>query len=415
MALTLPRPRLRLLAAPPVLGPPDPSRVAALDGLRGLAATMVLVYHCWVLGGFAHLDDGWGRAVLGSGYFGVDLFFVISGFVLFLPVAARRGEFGAVKPYAWRRLGRIGPAYYLSLLAVIALNPLLTEKSSALPWESWSGLGSLVAHTLFLQEPVHGLTAQNGFGANMVVWTLSLEAAFYVLLPLVAGAFCRRPLRWVIGAIIVANAWKFLVITSIEDDERLVSMAAQLPSYLPHFAFGMGAALLAVSYAGRWTRRARRLAATATVSAFAVALVLMYRAGERGLTGVDSPADHHFRNTTIAFCFTVMIFSATLRPGRLLTSPAARRLGDISYGVYLFHLPVIGFLMVTAGIDGNGTDATFWVLIALTVPLTILLASWSYRFVEAPVRARIRAWAGEGSDRSAVVAQLTGRRHRRAR
>jgi len=86
--------------------------VGALEGLRGYAALLMVVYHAWVLTGGPLL--GGGRAVLSGGFLAVDLFFVLSAFVLTLP-AARTGSFGSWRDYALRRAARILPAYYVPL------------------------------------------------------------------------------------------------------------------------------------------------------------------------------------------------------------------------------------------------------------------------------------------------------------
>ena len=79
-----------------------PVHVPAVDGFRGIAALLVLIFHCWTMTD-PPLDTGPVRAFVASAGLGVDFFFVISGFVLFLPVVLRAGVFGSVRSYAVRR------------------------------------------------------------------------------------------------------------------------------------------------------------------------------------------------------------------------------------------------------------------------------------------------------------------------
>ena len=105
--------------------------------------------------------------------------FIISGFAIYLPTAARDGDFGSVRSFAIRRVARLVPAYYVALL--IALLLLATVSSS----EGLPGLGSIGAHLTMLQTP--GLLVANdfklGFGVVPPVWTLSVEAGLYLVVP----------------------------------------------------------------------------------------------------------------------------------------------------------------------------------------------------------------------------------------
>src|SRR6266446_4672214 len=96
---------------------PERIRVPAADGFRAYAALSVLLYHCMYGAGLPPLGSDLLRNYLVAGFVGVDFFLVLSGFLLFLPVAAARGRFGDVRSYALRRVTRILPAYYGALVA----------------------------------------------------------------------------------------------------------------------------------------------------------------------------------------------------------------------------------------------------------------------------------------------------------
>ncbi|MDQ6797957.1 MAG: acyltransferase family protein, partial [Actinomycetota bacterium] len=128
--------------------------VPAIDGFRGLAALTVVLFHVVNGAGLPMLGGGSLRDVFMSGYVGVDFFFVISGFVLFLPTVLAGGRFGNVRAYGVRRAARILPAYYAVLVVAVVLQPLLSFSDTALPWDGHAGTLSFLLHLSFLQHSV---------------------------------------------------------------------------------------------------------------------------------------------------------------------------------------------------------------------------------------------------------------------
>ena len=380
-------------------------RFAALDGVRGVSALLVLIYHCWVLSGYATLDNGHSRAVLGAGYLGVDVFFVLSGFVLLVGTASHPERPVELRSYALRRAARIVPAYLLALSVAIVFNPWVSLRPAELPWQSWTGLRSLVAHLLFLHQLLGGSTDQTGFGAVGAVWTLSVEVSFYVLLPFVARPFLRRPVVGIAVGLVAAAAWRAFVVHVVTGGTATVGdgfvWGTQLPTYLGHFALGMGAAVATVRIKiwPRWRRAARRLAPVVLLASLGTLLILMDRAGRRGLTGSAGPLDHYFRNTAVAATSAILIFGLAVGAGRMTgwaTTRPMRVLADASYGMYLFHLPLIG-LALHAGLPTDGRDLSFFRLGAIVVPASVAFGWASFRWLEEPAR----RWARSG-DRAVV-------------
>ena len=185
-------------------------RLLALDGIRGFAALQITVYHCVIASAAFRIN---GFKTLGAGLFGVDIFFVLSGFVLFLPWAEARMR-GAPPPtlgqYYRRRFRRIAPAYYFMLFFLIVFfTPTYIAPSLVY---SWSGLFSVLTHLSFQQAIVmsglgnwFGWRAQPGFEVNGVVWTLTFELYFYLLLPFVYRFFCGSARKVVTSACIALS------------------------------------------------------------------------------------------------------------------------------------------------------------------------------------------------------------------
>ena len=214
--------------------------IAPIEGLRGVAVLLVVLFH-YVVVREAGASDPWIAAMAAwepanravhHGNLGVDHFFGISGFLLALPwfVRAREGRPApSAAAFYRRRWWRIAPAYYLQLAALfLAVLPLLHGWSY---WRSDLYVYALnaAAHGLFLHN-LAPLTSAS-MGVNGALWTLGVEAQFYLLLPLVAPLFVRRPAAMLAAAMAIALAWRLFAGSDF--------LRAQLPAYLGHFALGI--------------------------------------------------------------------------------------------------------------------------------------------------------------------------------
>lgn len=389
-------------------GKPAPM-VPAIDALRGYCALMVILPHCWMAAGFPPLDRGPLLALVCAGGLGVDFFFVISGFVLFLPVA-RTGRFGSVRAYAARRAARIVPAYWVSVISLAALYPLLTGAPAIVTTRE--GLTALGIHLLFLQHEVPdwlrrtiGAMPGMGFGVNTALWSLSVEVCFYVALPLLAGSFRRRPGVGLAVGLATALAWRALAFrlpsvasvvgVAAATDATRPRLATQFPGYAGHFALGMAAAwLFTCRFGERRDLGGRRVSAVAA-GAFAVLLAAAVRAGQYGVErSYPSFYARYLWDLFPAAVFTVLLLALALAPRRLeavVANPVARWLGTVSYGVYLWHWVAIHLAVRTLGLAGDGRLQTFLLLVAVVAPASVLAGWLSLVLVERPVLRRVRA------------------------
>ncbi len=336
-------------------------RTRALDGLRGLAALSVVAYHVWlyrpdrVTGTRASLGDH----VFFELHLGLICFFVLSGFLLYRGLLRRPN----LKQYAVRRIKRIVPAYYVSvagclvLFAVLGLDQLLPPASS-LP--------------LFL------VFGQNYFGqtlmeVNPVTWTLCVEATFYLALPLVLLVRSTRGRVTLLVSLIAATVvWNALTYGGAWTDVS----EKTLPAYAGHFALGM---LVALWVESRRERLAGWSTATLAVAGVAVVAASGWWYETPGLLpdlralALKLPA---------AAGFALVVAAAAAGRGLSVRALSARPLawsGVVSYGVYLWHLPLIiagnELAMLPDGIVPR---------LAVIIPLA-LVAGWaSWRLVERP-------------------------------
>lgn len=400
--------------------------VPAADGFKGFAMFGIICYHCLYATGRPPVGSDTLRNILLGTYMDVDFFFILSGFLLFLPVVQARGAFGDVKAYALRRAARILPVYYLALLVTQTFVVALTASPQDYPIYSPRGAGSMLLHMTFLQHTV-GLAVGwfEGFNINGAVWTLTIDAAFYVVLPLVAAWYFRRPFVGLLIAVVVATVWKtgvghgWIPLPGLPGLKRPAVasnfLVTQFPTYAAHFAAGMTAAWLFVKVR---TERLRVRSAPVVVVQIAAAAVILYgmaTGGGHDLNGTARPLDHWVATTPVALAFTVLLLATALAPRWAqwpFANPLARRLGDVSYGAYLFHLLLVGFALKTLHwTSGFGTTPDLVRMAVFVIPGALVLGALSFRYVEKPAmrwaRERTRARAARAARPEAIQAPIT--------
>jgi peptidoglycan/LPS O-acetylase OafA/YrhL len=362
----------------------DRRRTAGLDGLRALAALSVLLYHTWLYR--VGLPRGRLTAtldkVLAQTNLGLICFFVLSGYLLYRSFAraALTGERRVdVTGYAVRRVARIIPAYYACIVGCVVLYAAFGP-SGLVP------AGPSVALFAVFGQNYSMTTVMQ---IDPVTWTLCVEAAFYVLLPVVGVlAFRLGPRRvsaqiWMLVALIaVTIVWNTLV--RIHGWGPLLYKA--LPAYLGHFALGM---LVAMWAEGRRARPALRGRATAALFAAGVALVLADGAWSQLRWGWT--VRYSLVHLLAALGFALMVAAVVAGRGaaiRWLSWRPLAGLGVISYGVYLWHLPL---LLVVRNAGLAPTDIV--PRVAVIASLSVAAATLSWRYLERPLIARAAARA----------------------
>jgi peptidoglycan/LPS O-acetylase OafA/YrhL len=340
-------------------------RFDALDGLRGLAATGVLVLHVWMFSyGDSHRPPkDFLDLTIGELRLGVQLFFVLSGFLIFRPFiaaaldGARRGP--TLTRYAIRRAARILPGYWLALAASFLLLRHLEHRSQ------------IDADQL----PIFLLFAQNHFEETIKhldppMWTLGIEMSFYATLP-IAGLLALRlgPHRGRLAALTLTVVAAGLLSTILAYTHHWPqTLSTSLLPHLAEFGAGMTAAVLL---------HRRTLRAT-PAAALAIAGIALFVANSWWhATGAGSMDTRHLVGDAPGIAGIALVL-ATLVAGPwravLLSRGPAKWLGTISYGVYLFHFPVIVGLRMTGHWPQDSLRGELLAVLAITLPAATL--SW---------------------------------------
>nr|WP_246600254.1 acyltransferase [Skermania piniformis] len=357
---------------------PAPAFLPALDGLRAAAAFGVLLTHVAFQTG-ATSEPLFGR-VLGRFDLAVAVFFGLSGFLLWRPhAAAARGAAAAPTTvrYLLHRAARILPAYWTVVFAAMLLVP-----------HAGTGLRVWLAN-LGLVQVFAPLTLTEGLTQ---MWSLSVEVAFYLLLPVCAVALRRlrgprasRRIPVIATAALLSFGWGFIPVPTPD----AIHSDNWLPGYLPWFAVGMLLAEAVCDPPPALVRLARRRMLMATVGIGALLLAATDLAGPPGLSH-PHPWQYALKigfGATIAFA----LLAPPVLDGRAhpwLAAPPARALGRWSYGVFLWHLVVLSMVFPVFGV--LPFSGSFGFVLVVTVVLTVPVAAASFALVEEPVRRAVR-------------------------
>jgi peptidoglycan/LPS O-acetylase OafA/YrhL len=337
------------------------TRIEDLDALRGLAAMGVVLFHYTTRYSAVYgersqlwLDVPWG-------HFGVQLFFGISGFVIFMTLDRTK----SLLDFAVSRASRLYPAYWAAILITTAVVTLA-------PMDDFARSPVEIAINATMAQSFVAVAAVDG-----VYWTLSVELAFYCAMAALWKLGLLRRIEPVLLAWMALKwAWKFTpVVLGFEPSWLLGALLIQ--DHIPFFAIGIAAYRLR-SGAGdrRWI-----------FAVIAAALVTV---------GVCDDLAH----LTVTLISTAALTAIALKRIPLLGAAPLVWLGAVSYSLYLLH-QVVGFAMLQR-LEGAGMWAT--AAIAITVAAMLALAAAVTFLIERPALRAIRGWYRGRRQRAPVAA-----------
>ncbi|MEO7147531.1 MAG: acyltransferase family protein [Terrimesophilobacter sp.] len=374
-------------------------RFAGLDGLRALAVLVVILFH---------LTPG----LLPGGYLGVDIFFVISGFLITALLLREYEKNGRIRlrDFWQRRARRLLPA--LALLLLIACAVALVASGNVLV-----GLGRQVLGATTFSSNWLSIAAERSYFTESNpelfrnLWSLAVEEQFYLLWPLVllfllvvrirankigAGRIGRAVQIGFVGLLAAGSALAMALISLTASDPTRAYYGTDTHS----FGLALGAVLALVSQNWpatapawpRWIRMSLQPLGMIAVGGLIAAAMLMPE---------DASWVYPYGLLAVSILAVVAIAASTM-PGSVLGTALdvqpLRWVGERSYGLYLWHWPV--FVLVVALLPTWGRDgASGWALGGIAFGVTVVASALSYHFIEQPIRRNgfrvsITAWFG---------------------
>ena len=373
-----------------------PEHLPSLDGLRGLAIVLVLLHNLDVLAPAADrpLAVALLKETLYVGWIGVQLFFVLSGYLITRGLLASRGQPGWMRDFLVKRGLRILPLYWIALLLLTVALPML---GVTLPHPSHFSTAWLWLHLSNWTTPF-----EPGGGPLPHVWSLSVEEQFYLLWPL---------LLWRMG---LRDVWLLcLVLIAASPLARLLMLNLGLPQEAVYTftisridALAAGAAL-AVWDAGRALHGATRWR-SAHLLRLAIVLLLLTAAFSGGFRRLGDAAQIGgytllTLSCTALIAWAVLVDRAHARgalqggASRLLRGRVLASFGRYSYAIYLFHKPVhdligLPLLRQLTGSDSSADPAVAMLYLLACGTLCWAIGWLSWRLIERPALALRRHW-----------------------
>lgn len=367
--------------------------IQSLEGLRGVAALIVALYHLKI--GTEYVS------VLKNGYLFVDLFFVLSGFVICAAYFTRMNTLQDFKPFVIRRFGRLFPLLVFStVLFVLLANLIVLAKKVAVAYGYGGFLnnpdalnylvpsGTEILSTFTL---THSLGVFDDLILNTPGWSISTEFYTYLLFAAVCLLFPERkrlPVFGVLAAVGMAiTVWSSVNVHACLEKGGCMGVTYDYGFLRCVYSFFLGALLYHVS-------RAVALPHGALQAAGLVVLGLCFSllASFPGVAFI------------FPFAFALLILSLAKDQGALANFLKMRPfqiLGQRSYSIYMLHMPLV-LIFENIAKRVNGIAAGALVLIAY-VGVLLLISGWSYRFIEDPFRERFNRLAGRKKIRSSAA------------
>jgi peptidoglycan/LPS O-acetylase OafA/YrhL len=371
------------------------SRIVGADTIRALATLWVFAGHLFVLEPALKSAASPVSRVLAAGYMGVSAFFVLSGFLLSMPLwraYQAGGEMPNLGLYLRRRLTRIAPEFYVCVLILAALTGALSSK--------W-GLMQVVSCLTFTNTLLPPMYMP---AFNAPLWSIGIEMSFYLMLPVAMFGMFRLRGRFgapaylaaLLGLIVLSQPlliWAAPTLEKAIGNESLFSATSS--STLKNAGVLFAHFLIGVIVAGLYQRRPPRPTA-GRINRYDLAVLL--GAGVVGgslIVGYTLPGlgYMHYQWPTFPAIVGLLLFSLprSAAIGRWLDGPFIRGTATLSYGLYIWHVPILTGLKNFWPKTGDGRIMLFPLFVVSALACVYLVAAASYYLVGKPALDGMRA------------------------
>ena len=374
-------------------------RLPGLDGLRGIAVLAVIIYHADV-------------SLLVGGFLGVDVFFVLSGFLitsLLLEELQRTNKVDRAKFYL-RRIRRLMPALFMVLLFSVLVSGLFVLDAAYhvrrdLPWAitfvlNWSYLFFEQSYFVNISRPP----------LLQHLWSLSVEEQFYVIWPLLLVALYKLPLGritprtkvFIASTVLALASTAWMVYLAIANGFPIPNDPSRVYFGTDTHAMGL---LIGCAAAALWRsdRLTEKLTPDRASAMNGLGLICLAGLGYFFIF-VSELNEWLYRGGFLVLSLltaglVVVAAHPGLKFGKRLGNPVLKWFGDRSYGIYLWHWPI--FVLMRSGIDVQWSEPVVFVA---KIAIVLVISDLSYRFVEMPIRNgaignRLTVWQAAGVPR----------------
>jgi len=362
--------------------PPKAHRLLELDGLRAFAIFPVILYHCYPDHGLLRMIGPWGWA-------GVDLFFVLSGYLITGILLKTVHKPNYYKNFFARRTIRIFPLYYLCL-AVFMIATKLTGPAAWKSMQEWGGwpwfvffVGNVRIGWVNMWPPIFSV---------LPLWSLQVEEQFYILYPLIVSKLSTRSLRRLLIGVVFAATLLRMYLAAFVPGSTLASYVL-MPCRMDALALGGLVALL--------HRSKSKISASPFVVSFAVALGVVILLGSvpfAASSAIAGTIQHSLIEVTFAALLAAIILAPNAKLVALLRLQPLVYSGRIAYGLYLLHVPAawiarkLVFRFTSVDVHGLFVD------VPITFGAAFIAASLSWHFLELPILALKARFSSDQSE-----------------